>query len=216
MSERQFALASAISPEQLNRWVNDKNKPTYKTLVKLKTMYSDLPIDVDNPEQTLQHFTTNNSNAVVMDTSSSSIMNVPLVTEYAYAGYLSGYGDKEFMDELPTVPFIVEKEFKGNYMAFQVRGDSMNDGSIDSYLAGDIVLCREIKHHHWQNKLHINKWDFVIVHKDEGVLIKKIVKHNTDDGSIVAHSINPIYEDIKINLNDIIKLFNVVKVERTK
>lgn len=90
------------------------------------------------------------------------IVNVPLVNQYAYAGYLCGYADAEYIETLPTIPFIVDHEAHGHYIAFEVRGDSMNDGTEDSYLEGDRLLCREIKRELWiDSKLHIRKWDFV-------------------------------------------------------
>lgn len=155
-------------------------------------------------------------NAKSIDLLDYNILNVPLVQEYAYAGYLGGYSDSEYIGDLPTVPFITDKQAKGNYMAFQVRGDSMNDGSLDSYVQGDIVLCREINKMHWMNKLHINKWDFIIVHQTEGILLKKITNHIPETGEITIHSLNPFYEDMELNLSEVSQLFNVVKVERKK
>ncbi|MDO5430656.1 MAG: peptidase S24, partial [Parabacteroides sp.] len=68
---------------------------------------------------------------------------------YAYAGYLCGYADAEYIETLPTIPFIVDHEAHGHYIAFEVRGDSMNDGTEESYLEGDRLLCREIKRELW-------------------------------------------------------------------
>lgn len=144
------------------------------------------------------------------------LLNVPLVQEYAYAGYMSGYSDETYLNDLPTIPFIADKQYKGTYMAFQVRGDSMDDGSYNSYLQGDIVLCREVNQSYWKNRLHINKWDFVIVHRTEGILLKKIVFHDPESGLIRVHSLNALYEDMELNLTDVAQLFNVVKVERKK
>jgi phage repressor protein C with HTH and peptisase S24 domain len=146
----------------------------------------------------------------------TGIMRVPLVSQYAYAGYLGGYSDVEFMESLPTIPFIIDREYKGVYMAFEVRGDSMDDGSRNSYIAGDILLSRQVQQTHWQNKLHINRWDFIIVHKTDGILLKKIISHIPTTGDIIAHSLNPDYDDIQLNLSDVVQLFNVVKVERKK
>lgn len=155
-------------------------------------------------------------NAKSIDLQDFNILQVPLVQEYAYAGYLGGFSDNEYIEDLPTVPFITDKQAKGNYMAFQVRGDSMNDGSLDSYIQGDIVLCREINKVHWINKLHINKWDFIIVHQTEGILLKKIINHIPETGEITIHSLNPFYEDMVLNLAEVSQLFNIVKVERKK
>lgn len=144
------------------------------------------------------------------------LINVPLVQEFAYAGYMSGYSDETYLNDLPTIPFIADRQYKGTYLAFQVRGDSMDDGTSNSYLHGDIVLCREISQSFWKDRLHIRKWDFVIVHKTEGILLKQISNHEPETGKIIAHSMNNLYEDMELNLSDVAKLFNVIKVERKK
>jgi len=145
-----------------------------------------------------------------------NIIMVPLVGQYAYAGYLCGFNDKEYMETLPTIPVIADHNLKGDYLNFEVRGDSMEDGSLDSLVEGDILVCRIVKPEYWKYKLHINKWDFVIVHKTEGVLIKRIVEHDPDTGYIRLHSLNPLYNDFELNLKDVAQLFNVVQVLRSR
>lgn len=65
------------------------------------------------------------------------VVYIPLVNQFAYAGYLDGYTDTSYMEQLPKIPFIVDKEGHGNYIAFEVKGDSMNNGTEESYLEGD-------------------------------------------------------------------------------
>lgn len=144
------------------------------------------------------------------------LMYVPLVNQYAYAGYLSGYADAEFIESLPKVPFLVDKEYRGSYCAFEIRGDSMRDGSEDGYKEGDKVLGREIDQALWRDKLHIKKWDFIIVHKTEGILLKKIIAHDVEKGLLTLHSLNDMYPDFIIKIKDVAQIFNVVKVERKK
>lgn len=143
-----------------------------------------------------------------------NIVQIPLVGQYAYAGYLSGFSDPEYLENLPTVPIFVDRELKGNYLSFEVRGDSMEDGTDNSIKEGDILISREIKQEYWKYKLHINKWYFIIVHKTEGILIKKIIKHDVEKGVIRIHSLNTIYKDLDLNLSEISQLFNVVQVFR--
>ena len=156
------------------------------------------------------------SNATTVDLGDRVILQVPLVNQYAYAGYLSGFADNEYLETLPTVPFIVEKEPKGKYLAFEIKGDSMNDGSSDSYLQGDILLCREVKRDLWRSKLHIKKWDFVIVHRTKGIVFKKITNHDTVNGHLDLKSLNPEYENFSVKLDDIVQILNVVQVTRKK
>lgn len=147
----------------------------------------------------------------------SSVMLVPLVNQYAHAGYMSGYADDEYVETLPKIPWIVDKEYKGRYISFEVKGDSMDDGLKHSYEQGDILLCREINPDYWKSKLHIHQWDaFVIVHKTEGIVVKQIIDHDVEKGIITVHSFNPIYEDYKIDLREVAQIFNVVKQQKNK
>jgi len=147
---------------------------------------------------------------------SENVMNVPLVTQYAYAGYMNGFNDPTYIEELPKIPFLVEKEHKGEYICFEVKGDSMDDGTHDSYLERDILLCRNVRKDFWKSKLHINKWDFVIVHKDNGICVKRIIKHDVEKGIITCHSLNDYYEDFDMDLRDVTKIFNIVDIQRKR
>jgi len=147
------------------------------------------------------------------------IMIVPLVQDYAYAGYLGGYQDEEYIDELPKHSFVVNKQHKGKYMAFQVIGDSMSNGTEESITEGSTVTGREIQRHLWSSRFHIHRFkDYVIVHK-EGILIKRIIKHDVEAGLIVCQSLNPdkdAYPDFELNLDDCSQIFNIVNVTQIR
>jgi len=140
-----------------------------------------------------------------------NILQVPMVSQYAYGSYLNGFSDQEYIDTLPSIPFLVDKGYNGKYMCFEVKGDSMDDRSINSYPEGCIVLCRELKLDLWQYKLHFSEWDFVLVHRSKGIIIKQILNHNPETGQIVCHSLNPLYADFIINISELVQIFNVVK-----
>lgn len=145
--------------------------------------------------------------------------NFPLVSQKAYAGYLSGWADEEYVESLPTVAFPVEHTPLGKYLVFEVKGDSMNDGTYDSYLEGDLLLCREVSMDLWKDsKLHFDKWDFVIVH-NEGVIVKRIIRHDVENHTITIHSINPDkkeYPDKTIDLCEVRQILNVVSMMRPR
>lgn len=144
------------------------------------------------------------------------VVYIPLVNQYAHAGYLDGYGDVTYMEQLPQIPFIVDFEGKGNYVAFEVKGDSMNDGTENSYLEGDRLYCRELAPHLWvDSKLHLRKWDFVIVHED-GIIVKRIIDHNVENHTITVHSLNDMYPDKKIDLAEVRQIFNVIESVRPR
>lgn len=143
-----------------------------------------------------------------------SVMMVPLVSQYAHAGYMAGFADGVYMESLPKIPWPMDEEHHGEYVCFEVRGDSMDDGMRHSYAQGDIVLCRNVDRLYWQKRLHFKQWNaFVIVHK-EGIVLKQIVAHDVEKGVITVHSFNPYYEDFDIDLRDVYQILNVVKTQR--
>ena len=138
-------------------------------------------------------------------------VGVRLVSQYAYGGYLGGYADNEYLDTLPLIDFAPDREMTGNWLAFEVRGDSMDDGSKESYVEGEIVICREVERDYWQDsRLFINRRDFVIVHKD-GILIKRIAAHDVEHHTITIHSLNPLYPDRTLNLADVMQIYSIVE-----
>lgn len=144
------------------------------------------------------------------------VENIPLVNQYAYAGFLSGYSDENYINDLPTYPVIKDRERKGTYRVFEVKGDSMDDNTDQAIKEHDKILCRVVQQHHWLNKLHINKHFFVIVHKTDGIVVKQIINHNTDKGVITLHSLNDFYDDYDVNLNDVLMILNVIEIVSRK
>lgn len=146
-------------------------------------------------------------------------MLVPLVEEYAYAGFLSGYADKEYINELPHHSIIVRQIHGGKYLSFRAVGDSMNDNSGDAIAHGDIVTAREIEKTNWTSKFHIHKFfDYVIVHKD-GIIIKRIIAHDVENGIITCRSLNPDkekYPDFEIKLSEVTHVMNIVNVSKSR
>ena len=93
-----------------------------------------------------------------------SIVFVPLK---ASAGYLNGYADPEFLDELNT--FTLPMIAPGNYRAFEISGDSMLPTPSGSVIVGEKVEDLE------DGK---NSNTYVVLSKNEGVVYKRIIKNN--------------------------------------
>ncbi|WP_448104683.1 LexA family transcriptional regulator [Pedobacter panaciterrae] len=144
------------------------------------------------------------------------LMVMPLVNEYAYAGYLSGYADTEYIEELPKHTIVVTKYHRGQYRAFEIVGDSMDDNTKESIPDGSVVTGREIQKHHWNSKFHTHRFkDYVIVHQTEGIITKRIIHHDTIQGYITCRSLNPDkanYPDFDVQLDEVKQIFNIVNV----
>lgn len=144
-------------------------------------------------------------------------MRVPIVPCRAQAGYLLGFHDPEYFDDMETLTISVLKRHAGTYLGFEVKGDSMTSydpaTARKSIYEGQIAIGRDLPKHHWKSKLHIHSNDaWIIVHKTEGILIKAITHHDVERGVITIHSLNPDFEDEDLFLDDIEQIFDVVQV----
>lgn len=138
----------------------------------------------------------------------NGFIEVKLVTTKARAGYSGAYYSEEYLKDMPSVVLESDSNHHGNYLAFEVDGDSMEP----EYHKGDIVVCREIKRDLWRYKLHFKDWDFVIAHGTKGIMLKEITDHNTETGEITCHSINTEgHPDFVLNLGEVAYLYNVVE-----
>lgn len=136
----------------------------------------------------------------------------PIIPDAAAAGALSGYGDYD-PDAFQTMTLPVDRAYKGNYYIFTVRGASMDDGSVNAIVDGDRLLCREVQRVYWNDGLHFRTWPyFVIVTKDEGIIVKAITDQDLVNETIRCHSLNPDFPDIIIPLKDVIGIYNVVEL----
>lgn len=220
----ELAINTGISQSTLSRIINNASKKTNIENTRILSEYFGVSKDwlLTGKEEFIKNITVVNEStkiyklpeAISINFSEMNVMMVPLVSAYAYAGYLNGFGDSEYLEELPKVSWADDKEHRGEYLSFEVKGDSMDDGTTESILEGDILLCRNVRKDFWKSKLHINKWDFVIVHKEKGVLVKRIIEHNVDNGTIKLHSLNDYYDDLLVHLKDVAKILNIVDLKR--
>lgn len=146
-------------------------------------------------------------------------MIVPIVPIKAQAGYIQHYNDEQYINEHFTEKhsFPVSRVYRGRYMAFIVDGDSMDNGVAGEAIPeGYTITGREIQKHLWKSKFHIHRYkDYIVVHQD-GIYVKRITKHDTENGIITCHSLNPDYEDFDLMLDECLQIFNVVNVTQTR
>ncbi|MEE1089909.1 MAG: LexA family transcriptional regulator [Paludibacteraceae bacterium] len=142
-------------------------------------------------------------------------VEVPIVPVYAYASFLHGHDDTEYMDSLPTMSVIIDRKYgKDGFLIFEVKGNSMDDGSKRALLDGDKILVKELDSDCCRTKLKTDDNFFVIIHRTDGIVVKQIVEHNVEEGIIRCHSINPSpeYHDFDIDLREVTRIFKVAAI----
>lgn len=114
----------------------------------------------------------------------------------AAAGYLAGYADSEFIDELNT--FTLPMLSGGNYRAFEIIGDSMLPTPSGSIIVGEKVNnLEDVK----------NNTACIVVSRNEGIVYKRIVKNNRSKSKLTLVSDNPAYQPYQVNADDIAEIW---------
>ncbi len=136
-----------------------------------------------------------------MDKSSSSAPIVPFVPVKAAAGYLAGYADPEFLDELNT--FTLPMLAPGEYRAFEIIGDSMLPTPSGSVIVGEKVdSIRDVK----------NSNTYIVVSNADGVVYKRIITNDDNKDKLTLLSDNPLYEPYQVNSQDIVEVWKAVYI----
>ncbi|MDO3391604.1 S24 family peptidase [Bacteroides sp. ET489] len=213
LNKNSFSKAIGISNNvTITRIINEKRSPSKSTCDKIVAAFPKYNLKwllTGEGEMLNQTTPTVHPNAHIVE--NLDYMSVPVVHIKARCGYLAGYEDAGYIGTLPTMPVIVDRTYHGKYMIFEAEGDSMDDGTRNSICDGDKLLCREVRRDLWLPKLHINDWYFVIVHRTEGIAIKQIINQD-ENGNITCHSLNNMFNDYTLNLDDVVEIYNVIKV----
>lgn len=141
------------------------------------------------------------------------LMSVPFVPIRAYAKYVDECVDLDSEMAIEQYNFIVDTIGHGRYMAFEIKGDSMDDDTRGSLCEGDIILARELNRDLWRDKLHIHQYPNWIIVLDNTILCKQIVAQDMEKGTITCHSLNPSpeYADFELKLDEIRQMFNIIQ-----
>ncbi len=127
--------------------------------------------------------------------------DIPFVPVKAAAGYLAGYADPEFVDELNT--FTLPMLAGGNYRAFEIIGDSMLPTPSGSVIVGEKVdKIDELK----------NDSACIVVSRHEGIVYKRVQKHGRSKDKLTLVSDNPVYHPYTVKSEDVLEMWQAQMV----
>jgi transcriptional regulator with XRE-family HTH domain len=119
----------------------------------------------------------------------------------AAAGYLAGYGDSEFIDELNT--FTLPMLTGGSYRAFEIIGDSMMPTPSGSIIVGEkIENIENVK----------NNAPYIVISNSEGIVYKRVVKNNKNKSKITLVSDNPAFQPYQVQTADVLEMWQAQAV----
>ena len=122
--------------------------------------------------------------------------DIPFVPVKAAAGYLAGYADADYIDELNT--FTLPMLSGGNYRAFEIIGDSMLPTPSGSVIVGEKVNdLDDVK----------NNSACIVISRNEGIVYKRVQKNNRLKNKLTLMSDNPVFQPYTVNSEDILEMW---------
>ncbi|WP_350284172.1 helix-turn-helix transcriptional regulator [uncultured Croceitalea sp.] len=143
------------------------------------------------------------------------LVMAPVLFEGLQQQYLKEYPNQELKESLVKAGFIVDYFDEGGYMAFEIIGNAMNNGSIESIPNGTIVLGKMVA---------INDSPFseisdallnkpVIVVFESRIICKRLTGYNTDKEMMVFDNLNdsPEYQGFEMPFSEALEVYEVIK-----
>ena len=129
---------------------------------------------------------------IIVDKSGNN--SIEIIPQKASMGYLSGYSDPEYIENLQRIslPFLTN----GKYRAFPAQGDSMPPFKDGSYIIGKYIENIE--------DLKRGK-SYVFITLDDGITYKRFKAKK--ENSITVSADNEFYEPYDIDLKNIVEIW---------
>lgn len=131
---------------------------------------------------------------IVVDSDDDDLIEV--VPVKASAGYLAGYDDPEYIEQLQKIklPFLPT----GKHRAFPIKGDSMLPMKPGAYVIGRFVESRQDI---------TSGRTYVLITKDEGMVYKRVYNQIADNNTLRLVSDNTAYAPYEVSIDDVLELW---------
>jgi len=200
-SQERFADELGWTRSMVGSYEEGRSEPPIDRLIDL-SIYFNLPIDIlvknDLRKATDTSFIQIGSQRVLfpitVDENNDDLIEI--VPTKASAGYLAGYADPEYIEQLQKIklPFLPT----GTHRAFPINGDSMLPVKDGSFIVAKYVEdIKDIK----------DGKTYIVLTKDDGLVYKRVYNQIEKRGTLELKSDNKAYEPYQVNMGDVLELW---------
>lgn len=193
-TQEEFAKKLRIKRSLLGAYEEERADPRMEVLEVIADMFK-LTLD-----DLLRKDLSENNGTYISKRRAQKLANgradIPFVPVKAAAGYLAGYADPDFIDELNT--FTLPMLSGGDYRAFEIVGDSMMPTP-----SGSVIVCDKVDN---LEEVKTNN-TYIIVSRTDGVVYKRMMKNNKQKNKFTLVSDNPSYQPYMVNAEDILEVW---------
>ncbi len=207
LTQEQMAQQIGIKRSLLGAYEEGRADPRISNLLKFAEIFS-LSVDqligadltTDNgqiPREFNFGKVKNNLRVLSITVDKNDKENIELVPQKAAAGYLNGYADPEYIEELPKFQLPILPE-NATYRAFEISGDSMLPLRSGTIVIGQFVESfGNLK----------NGKTYILITRDEGIVYKRIFKYADNTELYCFASDNRQYSTYDVKGEDIVEIW---------
>ncbi len=217
ISQTQLAEVVGVSLRTIQNYEKKDANISTKNLSKIATYFdisiTELYLQEENETYTEKKaFIKHGCTFYPMD-NAKHFVRVPLVLIERQKNYIESLAESRLGNSPFKTGFVIDFLDDDPHKAFEVSGDSMNDGSINAIPNKAIVLGIKVKLGAFsrENHLILNK-TYVLVCKDR-IICKKVADFNASQKTLRCQNLNtsPEYQDFDLSIEDVLEIFRVVK-----
>jgi len=204
LSQEHLAEELIVSRAQVSTFERGSSAPSIEILLKISE-YFQIPIDIliknDLRKADDTSFIELRNKRVLfpisVDIDNDNLIEV--IPIKASAGYLAGYDDPEYIEQLQKIklPFLPT----GKHRAFPIKGDSMLPMKDGSFVIGKFIEDRsEIK----------TGRTYVLMTLNDGLVYKRVYNNIDLNGSLLLMSDNKFFHDYSVPIDEVLELWEFV------
>ncbi|MDB4297375.1 helix-turn-helix domain-containing protein [Flavobacteriaceae bacterium] len=200
-SQEKFAAIMEVPRSRISSYEEGRSTPSIDFLIKLSD-YFKIPIDIIirndlTVEKEMSFIELRNKRIlfpITVDNDNEDLIEI--IPAKAQAGYLSGYDDPEYIEQLKKIklPFLPV----GLHRAFPIQGDSMLPLKSGSFVVGKMV----------EDVLDIKSGrTYVLITVNDGIVYKRVENNIDENETLKLISDNRTYNPYDIHISEVIELW---------
>ena len=201
LSQEYLSEEIFISRSQLMSYESGRTEPSIETLIKLSD-YFKLPVDI-----LIRNNLTLSKETSFIDVGNQRVLFpiavdgtdedlIEVIPLEASAGYLNGYADPEYVEDLNKIklPFLPT----GKHRAFPIKGDSMLPTKSGSYVVAKFMEdIRDLK----------DGRTYIILTENDGLVYKRVYSKLEENNSLLLVSDNKLYQEYEVRAKDVLEIW---------
>lgn len=201
LSQEQLAEDLGVTRSRISSYEEGRSNPSIDFLILFSEVFK-LPIDI-----LVKNDITKTKDASFIEVGNQRVLFpimvdaennnlIEIVPVKATAGYLGGYDDPEYIEQLENIklPFLPT----GKHRAFPIKGDSMLPMKNGSYVVGRFV-----------EDLHAIKdgTTYIVVTLNHGMVYKRVYNQIKENNTLLLTSDNTSFEPFMVPPEEVIELW---------